>query len=86
MDSETKQPADWGKVETLLAQTDTFQVNLHLAPRIGELDGISFEAADGCDVEVVADRMIRDLAHSGNWQRAGAGYSAATRLGKIGNQ
>jgi uncharacterized protein (UPF0276 family) len=60
-DTETKQPADWGKVETLLAQTDTRQVNLHLAPCIGELDGISLEAAGGCEVEVVVESMIRDV-------------------------
>jgi uncharacterized protein (UPF0276 family) len=61
MDTETKQPADWGKVETLLDQTDTRQVNLHLAPRVGELDDISFDAADGCDIGVVAESLIRDV-------------------------
>jgi uncharacterized protein (UPF0276 family) len=61
LDTETRQPPDWGRVETLLAQTDTRQVNLHLAPRVGELDGISFDAADDHDVEVVAEGMIRDV-------------------------
>ncbi len=61
MDTETKQPADWRKVETLLEQTGTLQVNLHLAPRVGELDGVSFDAAGSCEVEVVAESMIRDV-------------------------
>ena len=32
IDAETSQPADWGKVETLLVQSDTSFVNVHLTP------------------------------------------------------
>ena len=61
MDTETRRPADWRKVEALLKQTDTQQVNLHLAPLVGEQDGIPLEGSEASDVEMVTEAMVRDV-------------------------
>ena len=61
MDTETGRQADWRKVETLLTQTDTRQVNLHLAPLVGEHDRIPFDSAEAAHVEVVTEALIHDV-------------------------
>jgi uncharacterized protein (UPF0276 family) len=61
MDTEMGRPADWRKVEALLTQTGTQQVNLHLAPLVGEHDGIPLEGSDASHVDVVTEAMIRDV-------------------------
>lgn len=61
MDTEAGRLADWRKVEALLTQTDTQQVNLHLAPLVGEHDGVSLEGTEPSDVEVVTEAMVRDV-------------------------
>ncbi|MCP5095915.1 MAG: hypothetical protein GY943_10205, partial [Chloroflexi bacterium] len=46
IDTETKQLPDWSKVETLLKQTDTPLVNLHLSPTIQDYPNIPVDTTD----------------------------------------
>jgi uncharacterized protein len=61
MDTETNQVADWRKVETLLAQTETPLVNVHLAPTVSDYPDIPADTADPAHVESLTGRMIRDV-------------------------
>jgi len=61
MDMETRQPADWGKVEALLAQTGTPFVNAHLAPTAKDHPDIPIDSTDPVHVEMLTERVIRDV-------------------------
>jgi uncharacterized protein (UPF0276 family) len=62
MDVETGQLADWDQIETLLNQTDTQWVNLHLAPSIHDYPDIPVDSVDPAHVEMLTDHIIRDVS------------------------
>jgi uncharacterized protein (UPF0276 family) len=61
VDTETHQAADWRTVETLLAQTETPLVNVHLAPTTMDYPDIPAETTDPAHVEMLTDHTIRDV-------------------------
>jgi uncharacterized protein (UPF0276 family) len=61
VDTETGQPADWDKVETLLSQTGTPLVNLHLAPSTRDYPDIPVDTVDPVHIEMLTERMIKDI-------------------------
>jgi hypothetical protein len=61
IDTETHQPADWGKVDLLRAQTGTPFVNVHLEPTTGDHPGIAADTDDPGDIARLTDCLIRDL-------------------------
>lgn len=62
VDGETGRPADWGKIEALLARTDTPVVNVHLVAPPDAYPGVPLDTDDPAHVEMVAERMIADLS------------------------
>ena len=60
IDTETDRPADWRKVETLLAQTDTSFVNLHLAPKAADYPDIPVDTTQPDHIEILIERTARD--------------------------
>jgi len=62
IDGETGQPADWRKIETLLASTGTPLINVHLLAPAGRYPGVSLETVDPAHVEQVTEHLIRDVA------------------------
>ena len=61
IDWETNAPADWNKVEALLAQTDTPFVNLHLAPTTKDYPGVPSKTTDPAHVEMIVENLLRDV-------------------------
>ena len=61
IDTETKQSADWSKVELLLARTDTTLINLHLAPTIQDYPNIPFDTVDTANIEMLTENMVKDV-------------------------
>jgi uncharacterized protein (UPF0276 family) len=61
LDGETNAVADWKKVESLLRDTDTRYVNVHLAPAPEHAPAIPPDSADRMHGEAIAERMIHDL-------------------------
>jgi hypothetical protein len=61
IDTETRQPADWRKVEAVLAQTGTPFVNVHLEPTTDDHPGIPADTTDPGDIARLTDCLIRDL-------------------------
>ncbi len=61
VDTETHQPADWGKVEALLAQTGTSFVNVHLEPTVADHPDIPTDTTDPGDIARLTDCLIRDV-------------------------
>jgi uncharacterized protein (UPF0276 family) len=61
IDTETGQPADWRKVETLLAQTNTPFVNVHLAPSTGDYPDIPADTTEPEHIKVLTERMVQDV-------------------------
>jgi uncharacterized protein (UPF0276 family) len=61
LDSETNRPVDWNKVEALLAQTGTPQVNLHIATTVEDCPGIPLDTTDPTHAEMLVSRLIRDV-------------------------
>ncbi len=61
VDGETGQPANWDQIETLLAETGTSFVNVHLAPVTSDYPDISAGTTDPAHVEMLSERMIRDV-------------------------
>ena len=62
IDTETGRPADWNRVERLLTETGTRQVNLHLAPTVNDYPDFSCGMMDPHEIEMVTERMIQDVA------------------------
>jgi uncharacterized protein (UPF0276 family) len=62
IDTETGQPADWGKVEQLLARTGTPFVNLHLEATTGDHPGLPPHSADPAHIAHIAESLLRDIA------------------------
>lgn len=69
IDTETGQHPDWAKVETLMQQTNTRFVNLHLDSLRKDFPDILANTTDRAQVELLTERIIRDLS------------SVATRFG-----
>ena len=61
IDAETSQPADWEKVETLLAQTDTPLINVHLALCTEDHPGVPARDITHTHIEMLMERLIRDV-------------------------
>jgi uncharacterized protein (UPF0276 family) len=61
IDSETKQVADWNKVEALMAQAETLFVNVHLASRVKDHPGIPADTNDPAHIERLTEHLIRDV-------------------------
>jgi len=61
VDTETGQPADWGRVEALLERTGTPFVNVHLSPIGADLPGMPTDTTAAHDVEHVTACLIRDV-------------------------
>jgi len=62
IDTETRQPVDWTRIESLLAQTATRHVNVHLSPRSADFPGLAHDVADPALLEQVAAKLIKDVA------------------------
>ena len=60
-DSETKQRADWAKVETLVAQTGTPFINLHLSPTIQNHPDVALHELQPGQAEKLTACLIRDV-------------------------
>jgi uncharacterized protein (UPF0276 family) len=54
---------DWDGVETALKETDTPYVNLHLAPMLGELPGITSEPLTETQRQQVIEQMHTDVGY-----------------------
>jgi uncharacterized protein (UPF0276 family) len=61
IDMETGQLVEWDDVETLLIQTGTPNVNVHLAPSSKDYPDIPVDTADPAHAEMLADHMIQDV-------------------------
>ena len=61
IDTETEQPADWGRLEPLLARTGTPQINVHLAPFTRDFPGMPADTTDPAHVEMLYARALRDV-------------------------
>lgn len=60
-DTEARAPADWRQIETLLAQTGTPLVNLHLSPTVDDRPELAPDSADPAVVEQLLAHTLRDL-------------------------
>lgn len=74
-DWDTKGPADWGRIESLLAMTGTPYVNVHLAPLVADYPDVAEDSERPVDVERVTEALIRDVR--GMVRRFGAGRVVA---------
>ncbi len=61
LDTEAKQPADWKKIEGLMAQTGTPLVNLHLAPTVEDYPDVPLGTTAPADVEMLTEALIGDV-------------------------
>lgn len=61
INTETQQPADWQRLESLLAQTDTPQINVHLAPFTSDFPGMPPPTTDPRHVEMLTAHALRDV-------------------------
>jgi uncharacterized protein (UPF0276 family) len=61
IDTETKRPADWARIEMLLAQTETPFVNLHLSPTGDDYPDIPISTTDPGHVELLTGCLIQDV-------------------------
>jgi uncharacterized protein (UPF0276 family) len=61
IDTETRQPADWRRLETLLGQTGTPQINVHLAPLVDDFPGIPVDTGDPAHSETLYAHALHDV-------------------------
>ncbi len=61
IDTETNQPADWGKVERLLTQTDTPFVNVHLSLKTTDFPHIPADTRAQAHIEMLVEHLTRDV-------------------------
>jgi uncharacterized protein (UPF0276 family) len=61
VDTETKQPADYAKIEAMLAQTGTPLVNAHLEPTVEDYPDIPADTVQAAHVEMLTEHAIRDV-------------------------
>jgi uncharacterized protein (UPF0276 family) len=61
INTETGDPAEWGKIEELLEVTNTPLVNLHLAPSTDNYPDIPAESTEPAHVELLTEHLITDV-------------------------
>ncbi len=61
INTETRQPADWGQLEPLLVQTGTPQVNTHLAPLSYDFPDLPVATTEPDHVEMLLTHAVRDV-------------------------
>lgn len=61
VDTETRAPADWSRVESLLRQTETPWVNLHLGASAGDCPDIPVASEDPAHLEMLFERAVSDV-------------------------
>jgi uncharacterized protein (UPF0276 family) len=61
IDTETEQSADWQRLEPLLAQTDTPQINVHLAPFTSDFPGMPADTTHPAHAEMLYAHALRDV-------------------------
>ena len=61
IDTETRQPADWRRLEPLLGQTGTPQINVHLAPLTDDFPGVPVDTRDPAHSEMLYAHALRDV-------------------------
>lgn len=61
IDTETRQPPDWPRIDTLCAQTGTPSINVHLEPTTDDHPDIPADTTDPDHIEFLTDCLIRDL-------------------------
>jgi uncharacterized protein (UPF0276 family) len=61
IDVESHTPANWRKVEGLMAQTGTPVVNLHLGPHPKDHPGIPANTEDPAQIEYVTGKTVEDV-------------------------
>ncbi|MFQ5401037.1 MAG: DUF692 family multinuclear iron-containing protein [Anaerolineae bacterium] len=61
VDTETKQLADWNKVEQLLTQTETPLVNVHFSASQRDYPDVPPETNDPAHIEMVVEKTVRDV-------------------------
>ena len=61
VDTETKQAVDWNKIETLLTQTETPLVNVHLAATAVDYPDLSLDTTNPDHVAMITEGMIQDV-------------------------
>ena len=61
INSETKEPVNWSMVESLMTQTDTRFVNLHLSQKSHEMPDIPVDTTDPIHIEMLTECMITDV-------------------------
>jgi uncharacterized protein len=62
LDGETGQPPDWDKFESLLADTGTPLVNVHLMAPPAAYPGVPRTTEAPADIEMVTERLIADVS------------------------
>jgi uncharacterized protein (UPF0276 family) len=58
---ESGQPADWRKIEELLAETNTPFVDLHLGPAIDAYPEIPAESMEPAHIDLIRENLIKDV-------------------------
>jgi uncharacterized protein (UPF0276 family) len=61
VDTQTHQAADWSQIESLLLQTNTRWVNLHLSPTAYDYPDLSPDTIEPAHVDYLTERMIQDV-------------------------
>jgi uncharacterized protein (UPF0276 family) len=61
INTETYRPADWRQLEPLLLQTDTPQINVHLAPFVDDFPDIPAGSDEPAHVEALFEHALRDV-------------------------
>lgn len=61
IDTERDQPADWRRIESLVKQTDTPYVNLHLTPVLSDFLDLAGDTNDPAARERLVEAAVRDI-------------------------
>jgi uncharacterized protein (UPF0276 family) len=60
-DTETKQTANWQRVEALLVQTKTPYINLHLSPTVQDYPHIPVDSVEDSHYQLLLEHTLRDV-------------------------
>ena len=61
IDCDTGGSVDWKKIETLVAQTDTRHINLHLMPFVDDHPFIPIDSTEAVHIETLTECAIKDV-------------------------
>lgn len=61
IDTETGQPVEWHKIESLLTTTVTRYINIHLCPNVDDFPEIAQNTRDSSAIEQIIANLIRDV-------------------------